>query len=76
MKTLRGHDDEAISVFVERKTAVYNALIRVSNACGDGDTIFIIIDEMERRGIDTDMDTLMALSHRFSWQWECSGSGA
>jgi len=75
IKTFKEEDEGAIAVFVERKTAVYNALIRVSNVCGDADTIFLIIDEMERRGIDKDMETLEVLSHRFSWQWECSGNG-
>ena len=68
-------EESALSTFVERKTALYNGLIRASNEMGQADTVFLIIDEMERRGIDKDMETLAVLSQRFSWQWECSGSG-
>ena len=42
---------------------------------GMNDPVFAIIDEMEKRNIDKDMETLAVLSHRFSWQWEASGSG-
>jgi len=67
-------DDDSVMAFTERKTVIYNALIRVSNDCGKAETVFTIIDAMDRRNIDKDMETLAVLSHRFSWQWECSGS--
>ena len=47
-----GLQEDAVMTFVERKTSVYNALIRVSNECGHMDTVFTIIDEMEKRNID------------------------
>ena len=47
---------------------VYNTLIRISNVCGRGEAIFVIIDEMDKRGIDKDMETLEVLSEQFCWQ--------
>lgn len=50
--------NDSVSVFVLQKTAVYNQLITTANCISSLETVFKIIDEMENRGIDKDVDTV------------------
>jgi len=63
-----GDGENAVAQFCERKTQVYNTLIRISNVCDNNEAVFVIIDEMDKRGIDKDMETLEVLSEQFCWQ--------
>jgi len=48
----------AVAVFVERKTHIYNALICVANRVSTVHTVLKIVDEMARRGVEKDAETL------------------
>lgn len=48
----------AVAVFVEEKTHIYNALICVANRIATVHTVLKIVDEMDRRDIEKDAETL------------------